>query len=132
MLAEHAENEIRKDFTVSERVAIGRAVEATLGQRQGQRTDLASENQPEWLGELRRNLDEVPQGRTDEIAAKKAGFGNKDTYRQAKTVVEHAAPELVAAMEKGDLSVSTAATLTAMPAMTRWRSRSRPTCIAAI
>ncbi len=47
------------------------------------------------MGGISRNLDEFPQGRTDEIAAKKAGFGNKDTYRQAKTVVENAEPELV-------------------------------------
>jgi len=49
--------------------------------------------------ELSRNLDEVPKGRTDEIAAQKAGFGNKDTYRQAKTVTEHATPELGKAVE---------------------------------
>ena len=35
--------------------------------------------------------------KTREIAADKAGFGNKDTYRQAKAVVEQGSPELVAA-----------------------------------
>ena len=35
---EHDENVIRKDFTVDERVAIGRAVEAEIGDRRGQRT----------------------------------------------------------------------------------------------
>ena len=35
VLGEHAENELRKDFTVSERVAIGRAVEESLGERRG-------------------------------------------------------------------------------------------------
>ena len=37
--AERDENEIRKDFTVSERVAIAQAVEADIGNRQGERTD---------------------------------------------------------------------------------------------
>jgi ParB/RepB/Spo0J family partition protein len=36
---EYAENEIRKDFTPSERVAIAKAVERQIGNRQGQRTD---------------------------------------------------------------------------------------------
>ena len=40
ILGEYAENEVRKDFTDSERVAIGRAIEESLGNRQGQRTDL--------------------------------------------------------------------------------------------
>lgn len=61
---------VRKDFTDSERVAIGRAIEESLGNRQGQRTDL----QP------RQNFGEVNAKRTDEIAAQKAGFNNKETY----------------------------------------------------
>ena len=72
---------------------------------QGQRNS-ARANARTWrtagqgtLLELSRNLDEVPKGRTDEIAAQKAGFGNKDTYRQAKTVTEHATPELGKAVE---------------------------------
>ena len=36
---EYAENEIRKDFTPSERVAIAKAIEKQIGNRQGQRTD---------------------------------------------------------------------------------------------
>ncbi len=36
---EYAENEIRKDFTPSERVAIAQAIEQQVGNRQGQRTD---------------------------------------------------------------------------------------------
>lgn len=37
---EHDENELRKDFTVSERVAIGETIGSILGCRQGQRSDL--------------------------------------------------------------------------------------------
>lgn len=86
VLAEHAENEIRKDFTVSERVEIGKAVEAELGKRQGQRTDLASEGHESLLGELVVNCPQVDPGqKTREVAAEKAGFGNSETYRQPAT-----------------------------------------------
>ena len=115
MLAEHAENEIRKDFTVSERVEIGKAVEAELGKRQGQRTDLVNEGQESLLGELSVNLPEVPKGKTTELAAEKAGFGSDKTYRDAKTVVEKATPELVAAVDRGDVAISTAAKLATAP-----------------
>lgn len=100
----------RKDFTVSERVEIGKAVEAELGKRQGQRTDLG--NDPGGLlEELPQNFAEVETGESREIAAKKAGFGNRETYRQAKTVTEKAEPELVAAMDSGQVAISTAAKL---------------------
>lgn len=36
---EYAENEVRKDFTPSERVAIAKAIEKQVGNRRGQRTD---------------------------------------------------------------------------------------------
>ena len=92
-----------KSFTPSERVAIGLAVEAELGKRQGQRTDLAG-------GGLVQNFAQVEPGqKTRAIAADKAGFGNAETYRQAKAVVEQGSPELVAAMDSGAIAVSTAA-----------------------
>lgn len=83
-----------------ERVEIGKVVEAELGKRQGQRTDLQNENQGGLLDdELSHRGDEV-SGRTDEIAAEKAGFESRRSYRDAKTVVENAAPELVAAVDR--------------------------------
>jgi hypothetical protein len=103
---EYAENEIRKDFTPSERVAIGRAIEAEIGKRQGRRTDL----------EPVENLPQVPPGtKTRELAAEKAGFGNARTYQQAKKVTEDGAPELVAAMDAGEVSISAAAVLAQAP-----------------
>ena len=91
VLAEHAENEIRKDFTASERVGIGKAVEAELkaiGERRG-RPKQDNEQQNELL-EISVNCNEFPQGRTAEIAAEKAGFDSEATYRRAKAVTEHA------------------------------------------
>jgi hypothetical protein len=110
ILGEFHENEVRKDFTVSERVAIGKALEA-LGNRQGQRTDK----------QLPANLPEVAQGEeTRDIAAEKAGFGSATSYRQAKQVIDHAEPELVQAVDAGTIPVSQAAKVVeAEPAMRR-------------
>lgn len=103
---EYAENEFRKDFTVSERVEIGKALEGELSKRVGmnQHTKEGKENFPD-----------PPKGQTRDLAAKAAGFGNGKTYEQAKTVVEKAAPELVAAMDEGKVSVSAAAALSDLP-----------------
>lgn len=105
ILGEYAENEFRKDFTPSERVAIGEAIEAELGNRQGKRTDL----------ELRENFPEVSEGRNRDIAAKASGFGNGKTYEQAKKVVEQGAPELVEAMDTGKVSINAASTIATVP-----------------
>lgn len=105
LLGEYAENEVRKDFTQSERVAIARAIELEIGDRKGQRTDL----QPT------QNFAEVKGKETAEIAAEKAGFGNKETYRQAKKVTENGTPELIAAMDEGRVKPSVAEKLTGLP-----------------
>lgn len=60
------------------------------------RPKLASEGQEE-LGGIGHHGDEF-SGRTDEIAAQKAGFESRRSYRDAKAVVANAEPELVAAM----------------------------------
>ena len=61
---------MRTYFTVSERVEIGKALEAELSQRNGVRHDssAAKENFPEVKGQTR------------DLAAKAAGFGNGKTY----------------------------------------------------
>ena len=145
---EYAENEIRKDFTSSERVAIGKALEAELGDRQGQRTDIELRRNCDEVApdlekgdfaatELRGNFPEVPasagQGHrteielpenipevepgveTREFAARKAGFGNYKTYEQAKKVVDQGAPELVAAMDAGEISINAASVIASEP-----------------
>jgi ParB family chromosome partitioning protein len=101
--AEHDENESRKAFTPSEQVAIAEAIKAEIGSRQGQRTDKTKPVQ---------NFAQVEPGqKTREAVAKAAGFGNAETYRQAKTVVSKADPALVQAMDVGDIAISTAAKL---------------------
>jgi len=98
---EYAENEMRKDFTKRERIAIGKAVEGELGERRGK--------------DNRQNVDELKGERSDDVAAKKAGFGNRSTHRAAKKVVEKAAEEVVAEMDAGKLSVSAAAVIADQP-----------------
>lgn len=97
---EDHENRVRKNFTHSERVAIARAIEDRIGNRQGERTDNP---------ELRKNFSEVEPGqRTSEVVAKKAGYGNRVTYEQAEKVVRAAVPELCDALDRGDMSVAAA------------------------
>ena len=98
--AEHDENECRKDFTPSERVAIADAIKAKIPVKQGQKPT---------SGQMARS--ERPR---DE-AAKAAGFESEQEYRRAKKVVEEGEPELVAAMDNGSIPVSTAAKAAKLP-----------------
>ena len=91
---EFTENEIRKDFTPSERVAIATAIEKQMPERRG-----------------KRQIFDTFIGRTDDIAAKRSGFGNRQTYRQAKKVVSNGSSKLVLAMDQGRVSISAAALL---------------------
>lgn len=99
---EHDENEIRKDFTPSERVAIAKAIERQIGNRRGQRTDK----------QLVGKIPQVQPGKkTRETAAEKAGFGNDKTYRQAAKVVQRGTSNLIHAMDEGKVSISAASIL---------------------
>ena len=95
VMGEFDENEVRKDFTPSERVAIAETLVLTMGERRGRPK---ADNCPELKG-----------SETRDIAAKKAGFGSGKSLERAKAVVDHGAPELVDAMDRGDVSVSAAA-----------------------
>jgi ParB-like chromosome segregation protein Spo0J len=105
ILGELAENDVRKDFTVSERVAIGAAVEVQIGNRQGQRTDV----------ELPQDFAEVKGKETGELAAEKFGFGNRETYRQAKAIVDNGAPELIEAVDAGKISIYAGEAISTLP-----------------
>jgi ParB-like chromosome segregation protein Spo0J len=100
---EYAENEFRKDFTPSERAAIGRVIEEELGNRKGQRTDLSA------------NAEKLGRGNTVDLAAKRAGFASAETFERAKAVIDKGTPELQAAMDKGNVSISAAAKIASQP-----------------
>ena len=92
LIAEHDENEMRKSFTISERVAIAMAVAAKMPPRAGNPAFRANS------GNISLILD---QGQTRDLAAAKAGLGSGKTYEAAKKVVITGAPELVKAMDEG-------------------------------
>ena len=89
---QYAENECRKNFTISERIAI---VNALRSYSHG--------------GD--RKSDQVRNGDNDSItlaeAREKVGFG-KDSFYRAENVVERGIPELVDAMDAEELSINAA------------------------
>lgn len=99
---ERDENEIRKDFTASERVAIAKAIEQEI--KSHERRGRPSKDIPQ-------NIAEFSGRESRDIAAEKAGFGNRETYRQAKTVVEKGVPELREAMDSNVISINAASKL---------------------
>jgi ParB family chromosome partitioning protein len=102
---EHAENEFRKAFTASERAAISKALEREdLKKHQGKKL-------PQNIGEVSRHERE-----TSSKIAKAAGFRNPETMRQAQTVAERGTPELQAAMDRGEVSISAASKIASQPA----------------
>ena len=108
LLAEHDENEVRKAFTHSERVAIAQAYKEKLGNRAGR--------PKKEEAEIQENFPEFPKGQqTRDIAAKAAGFGNAKTFEQAEKVVDKGIKPLVEAMDTGEVSVSAAAELASEP-----------------
>jgi len=94
---ENDENEIRKDFTPSERVAIAEAIKAEIGERRGRPPEEKVDSGPQYSGE-----------KTRDVVAEKAGFGSGKEYDRARKVVENAEPEVVEAMDNGELSISRA------------------------
>lgn len=106
---EYAENEMRKDFTPSERVAITNSLKGF--EHGGDRRSDQAGNIP---------LDTA-------TAAKKAGLGNEWTYRQARKVVEQAAQEIIHKMDSGELSISAAAVIAEEPQDEQKRIAELPT-----
>ena len=103
---EYAENEFRKDFSVSERVAIGKAIEDGIGERRGGKSGIkCSGVKTQIIADCN---DDLSGKETREIASGIAGFGNRETYRQSKVVVEKGSSDLVAKVDTGKVSVSAA------------------------
>jgi hypothetical protein len=96
---EEAENNIRKDFTISERVAIASAKEVEIGKRSGRPSSEIVALGPQF----------TPGEKTREIAARKAGFSSATNYRRAKFAVDKGIPDLVEALDRGDIAIRPAA-----------------------
>jgi ParB family chromosome partitioning protein len=102
LAGEYAENEFRKAFTPSEQAAIGAAIERELGNRKPGPKCAA-------------NAAQLPEGRTSDLAAKRAGFNSAETFERAKTVVEKGSRELVTAMDEKRISINAAAAIASQP-----------------
>lgn len=89
--AEHDENELRLAFTAEERVAIGKEYKRVMGERRGR----PGAEKPDDCPGLQ------PGTETRDIIARKVGFSSGKQYERAEAVVEHGAPNVVAAMNKG-------------------------------
>ncbi|WP_421621333.1 hypothetical protein [Alkalilimnicola ehrlichii] len=74
---ERDENDVRKDFTPSEKVAIAQRIEEAMAGRHGGDRKSRGNDLP---------LD-APKGKSADIAADAVGWSG-ETYRQAKAVVE--------------------------------------------
>ena len=100
---ERAENEHRLDLTPSEKVALAKRIEEALGNRQGQRTDIKGAELPQNFGEV-----SSPKERESSAVAADAVGWNRETYRQAKSVVESGNEKLIQQMDSKEKSVSAA------------------------
>lgn len=91
---EFTENTIRKDFTLDERVKIGKAIEEKIGERRGNPTKEKVATCPPLIEKTR------------DIVAKQVGFGSGRTYDRAKLVSEKASTEQKEQIDKGETSIN--------------------------
>jgi len=107
---EFAENEIRKNFTPSERVALAQAIRGRL-RRPGPKPRAPD-------GSFVREAIPRPRdshiGTAEYVAAKRVGFGSHMTLRRAERVVAKGVPSLIAAMDNGTVSIGAASALAAL------------------
>jgi ParB family chromosome partitioning protein len=101
---EISENENRKDFSFNEKMVWAKLLEEEYKK-------IAKENQATSTGgtnpQLRQNFGKAGF-RTDNNVAEDVGFGNKETYRQAKFVSENADEEMIKSLDDGQLSINAA------------------------
>lgn len=95
---EISENENRKEFTFSERVDWAKRLERIEKVKARERMETGGTQ----------NFAEGEKGEAAGITAKESGFGNKETYRQAKYIAENADEEIIKALDEGKLSINRA------------------------
>jgi ParB/RepB/Spo0J family partition protein len=121
LLAEHDENQVRKDFTLTERDAIADALEKEIKSQQGKRNDL----DPEFAKDLKRASAEErakvtsgrrPQSsRRSERVAKAAGFTSRRQRTRVKNVAANGITALVEKMDAGEIDPTTAEKIAKQP-----------------
>lgn len=136
LTGQYVENEMRKDFTPSERDSIRRALELEAGTRQGQRTDLmatASQRDgasgPQVVQEKAASgsngkpasvvadgtLQARPGETTRDLTARLAGFSNTTEARRVRKIMDQGAAELIQAVDEKKLCISVAAAIADLP-----------------
>lgn len=107
LLAEHDENVIRKQFTVTEQIALAQVIQGQVAGRAG------GNRMPEHSGNISGKVD---QGDSRDIAARAAGLGSGKTLEAAQRVIERGTPELIEAMDRREISIHGADKLARQPA----------------
>jgi len=93
---EIAENEVRKDFTFSERMRY------------------ASRLKPVYQAIAQQNIMRgtpdkcLSGGRSNEVVAEKVGLGSYETFRKAEKIIESAPEEMIRQLDEGQLSINAA------------------------
>ncbi|OKP95098.1 ParB N-terminal domain-containing protein [Paenibacillus sp. P46E] len=91
---EISENEHRKDFTYSERMAFAKKVEELERMKAKERM-----TSPE-----KESFPEGSKGQVRDIVAEKSGFGSGRNYDKAKFIAENATPEIIEGLDAGLIS----------------------------
>lgn len=107
--AERDENACRKEMTPSELVSLGKAIEEIERPKATERKKSGAKAEPSGTGSGRST------GETRDAVGEAIGVSGRH-YEQAKKVVEQGTPELVKAMDAGELSVKVAAKVAELPA----------------
>lgn len=109
--AEHAENEFRLSLSLTEKHALAEELQRQMPKRQGQ----GSGGRPKERAASGQN-GHKREGVTGDHVAAKAGFiGGRSEMRRVDKVMKSDVPELVEAMDKGEVPVSTAARIADLP-----------------
>lgn len=106
LMAERDENQIRKDFTPTESVAIAMAIQGRMVGRVGNPSLKANSG----------NISGIERGDSRDIAARAAGLGSGKTLEAAQRVIERGTPELIEAMDARAVSIHGADKLAKLPA----------------
>ena len=108
-----------KNFFISERVAIGIALEKFIGKRQGQRNDLKnkavyeaeSTKKDQISYKLMQHATQVSLksgNNLRQLVANRLGFGSHFTYLSAKKIKLNGSEQLIARIDQKELAISTA------------------------
>lgn len=128
----HTLTELYPKLSITDRATVGAYLELTLGSCQGRRTDLIKPA----ANTLWDDKSVQPASASDNpILSRKqiancVGFGNQESYRQAKYVIRHGMAKLLAAMDKKLIAIHVAANIAKQPTEQQMQLLSEKTSLA--